>query len=243
MALTKKQLEEIISGLNAKLEAMERKLDALEGLPNTVKKLEELLESSYAENTVLKQDLDFKEKQLEFLQAKVNSLEQYNRSWSIRVNGMSLTSEEEKSVSVVKKRVYDNLLLPILRGALDSGDLEVIPPVDEVLENAHVLPAKNGAKPIIARFFVREVRGLVFKHKRDFAPRAEAESADRPGRYLFPFFEDLTKLTFTKMREIANHPEVVACWSTGGQLRYKTKDNITVKRVNNLFDPVEKIVK
>ena len=75
MALTKKQLEEIISGLNAKLEAMERKLDALEGLPNTVKKLEELLESSYAENAVLKQDLDFKEKQLEFLQAKVNSLE------------------------------------------------------------------------------------------------------------------------------------------------------------------------
>ena len=243
MALTKKQLEEIIAGLNSKLEVMEKKIDALEGLPSTVRKLEELLESSMAENSMLKQDLAYKEKQLEFLQLKVNSLEQYNRSWSIRVNGIALTSEEEKSVSVVKKKVYDNLLLPIFRGAYDSGDLEEIPTAEQVLENAHVLPAKDGIKPIIARFFVREIRGLVFRHKKDFAPRAEATSADRPGRYLFPFFEDLTKLTFTKMRAIADHPEVVACWSTGGQLRYKTKDSLLVKRVSNILDPVEKIVK
>ena len=147
MALTKKQLEEIIAGLNSKLEVMEKKIDALEGLPNTVRKLEELLESSMAENSMLKQDLAYKEKQLEFLQLKVNSLEQYNRSWSIRVNGIALTSEEEKSMSVVKKKVYDNLLLPIFRGAYDSGDLEEIPTAEQVLENAHVLRPRMGLSP------------------------------------------------------------------------------------------------
>ena len=77
---TKKQLEDIIASLNGKLESMERKLDALEGLPGTVAKLESMLEASYAENNILKVSLKYKEKQIVALELKINSLEQYNHS-------------------------------------------------------------------------------------------------------------------------------------------------------------------
>ena len=56
---TKKQLEDIIASLNGKLESMERKLDALEGLPGTVAKLESMLKASYAENNILKVSLKY----------------------------------------------------------------------------------------------------------------------------------------------------------------------------------------
>ena len=124
---TKKQLEDIIASLNGKLESMERKLDALEGLPGTVAKLESMVEASYAENNILKVSLEYKEKQIDALELKINSLEQYNRSWSIRVNGLVLTSEEEKCMETVKRKVYNCLLLPILNGAVDNGDLEEVP--------------------------------------------------------------------------------------------------------------------
>ena len=239
---TKKQLEDIIASLNGKLESMERKLDALEGLPGTVAKLESMLEASYAENNILKVSLEYKEKQIDALELKINSLEQYNRSWSIRVNGLALTSEEEKCVETVKRKVYNCLLLPILNGAVNNGDLEEVPTVDSLLENAHVLPSKDGPKPVIARFFVRSMKGLMFRHRKEYVPKAEPTTADCPGRYLYPFYEDLTRLTFTKMRTIKAHPDVESCWSVGGQLRFKLKGSPIVKKVANVTDSVENIV-
>ena len=118
------------------------------------------------------------------------------------------------------------------------------PPVERVLEATHVLPAARDAKtkPIIVRFFVRDTRGLIFKHKKDFTPREEATSADKPGCYVYPFFEDLTKMTFTKMRDIAAHPTVAACWSSRSQLCYKLKDNPMVKKVGCVMDSVDEIL-
>ena len=243
-ALTKKQLEDVVTGLNQRLDGLLSTISALETMPARLTRLEAMLEASTAENTSLRQSLEAKDKAIDGMLLKMNSLEQYNRSWSIRINGLAVTSEEEKDSSLVKRKVYEHLLLPILQGAVEQGDLTDVPPVERVLEAAHVLPAARDAKtkPIIARFFIRDIRGLIFKHKRDFAPREEATTADRPGRYVYPFFEDLTKLTFTKMREIAAHPTVAACWSSRGHLRYKLVDNPTVKKVSCVMDAVDVIL-
>ena len=72
----------------------------------------------------------------------------------------------------------------------------------------------------------------MFRHMRDYAPREEATSADRRGRYVYPFFEDLTKINFTKMMDIVAHPMMASCWSSRGQLRFKLKDSQTVKKVS-----------
>ena len=243
-ALTKKQLEDVVTGLNQRLDGLLAKITALETMPARLTHLEAMLEASAVENASLRQTLVAKDKTIDGMLLKMNSLEQYNRSWSIRITGLAVTSEEEKDSSLVKRKVYDHLLLPILQGAVEQGDLTDVPPVERVLEAAHVLPAARDAKtkPIIARFFVRDTPGLIFKHKKDFAPREEATSADKPGRYVYPFFEDLTKMTFTKMRDIAAHPSVAACWSSRGQLRYKLKDNPMVKKVGCVMDTVDEIL-
>jgi hypothetical protein len=245
--LTKKQLEDIlsvsVSGLNSKLEVMEKKLDALENLPTRLTKMEALLEKVNKENSDLIKAMAFKEEQINGLQRQLNALEQHNRSWSIRVNGLNIPAEVENSNKAVKKIVYDSLLLPIFKGAVEKGDLPAIPPLENTLEIAHILPAKGDAKkPVIARFFEREIRDVVFRNKKEFAPRGMPSRAGQPGRYVFPFFEDLTKINFAKMRAIAAHEKVSACWSSRGSLKYKLNGSDSIRSVHNVFDSIENIL-
>jgi hypothetical protein len=133
--------------------------------------------------------------------------------------------------------------LPILRGAVSKGQLISVPSMESTLEYAHILPAKgNSKKPVIAKFFDRGIRDAVFTNKKEFAPRNQSRSAERPGSYIFPFFEDLTKLNFNKMRAIAAHEKVAACWSSRGALKFKQNDSEVVKSVRNILDPIDKII-
>ena len=242
---TKKQLEDIVAGLNVKLDAMQKSLSGLEGLPGKVEGLETLLKEANEKRAELANSLEAMNKDMQAMKLKLNNLEQHNRSWSIRVHGIQLCEEEEIDSRTVKERIYDSVIRPILDGAVEMGELPVLPSASELLEHAHVLPTRDRSKPkpIICRFYCREIRGLVFKHKKAFAPReaASTPSRDRPGHYKFPFFEDLTKVNFSKMRAIAAHPRVEACWSSGGQLKFKFKDSVTVNRVANVLDTVEDI--
>jgi hypothetical protein len=241
--LTKKQLEDIIAGLNGKLEGMSKKLDALENLPSRLSRMETLLEKATAENSSLRKALSYKEEQVNSLLTRLNNLEQHHRSWSIRINDLPIPAAIESNNKEVKKIVYDKLLLPILQGAVQKGELDAVPPVERTLEYAHILPAKNdGKRQVIARFFERDHRDAVFKCKKEFAPRSRPSAPDRPGRYCFPFFEDLTRTNFNKMRSIANHELVAACWSNGGVLKYKLKDSEQIKSVSNVLDTVENII-
>ena len=138
-ALTKKQLEDVVTGLNHRLDGLLAKITALESMPARLTHLEAMLEASAVENASLRRTLEDKNKTIDLLQLKMNSIEQYNRSWSIRINGLAMTSEEEKDGNLVKRKVYDHLLLPILQGAVEQGDLTDVPPVEKVLEAAHVL--------------------------------------------------------------------------------------------------------
>jgi hypothetical protein len=132
--------------------------------------LKKLLADSEAKNAELRAQLGDRDVEVHALKRQLNSVEQHNRSWSIRVMGLPVSAEEEKSSSLVKQQLYNSLLKPILEGAVAEGDLAVVPEVDSLLEMAHVLPAKEGAtKPIIACFHARELRGLIFRHKKKYA--------------------------------------------------------------------------
>ena len=135
-ALTKKQLEDVVTGLNQRLDGLLSKITALESMPARLTHLEALLEAAALENANLRQSLEAKDTTINGKLLKMNSLEQYNRSWSIRINGLAVTSEEEKDSDLVKRKVYNNLLLPILQGAVKQGDLTDVPPVERVLEAA-----------------------------------------------------------------------------------------------------------
>jgi hypothetical protein len=103
---------------------------------------------------------------------------------------------------LVMDTVYKKALLPILEGAKAKGLLKKIPEFDEILETAHILPAKDNGrpKPIICRFYSRNMRAMIFRLKQEFAP-SNPQPTSRPSTnthytpkksYLYPIYEDLT---------------------------------------------------
>jgi hypothetical protein len=232
MALSKKDLEEIVKSLRGEFSSITAKLTKMEGQ----------LDSIVAENKELKNMVAERDSEIFSLKTQLNTIEQYNRSWSVRIMGLPLSPDEESSPDLIKKKIFSAVLKPILDGAVQAGDLPEIPPsANSILERAHVLRAKEGSiKPIIALFYARDLRALVFKHKKTSAPKHS--SGPLKDRYKFQIYEDLTSVAFKKMRAMAADDRVVACWSAGGQLRYRLHDDTTIRRISNVFDPVDKIL-
>jgi len=114
---------------------------------------------------------------------------------------------------------------------------------------AHILPGKEGStRPIICRLHSRIYKNLFMENKKEYALRetAAAGAAARAGwppPFKYPVFEDLTRDAFVKMKELAGDDRVLACWSTGGQLRYRRKDDPSVvHKVRSIYDSVDNIL-
>jgi hypothetical protein len=95
---------------------------------------------------------------------------------------------------------------------------------------------------------------MLFRLKREFAPKEPAGSGSgatrrgeprstEAGRYLYPFFEDLTRINFDKLKSIASHPSVQSCWSAGGVIRFKLKNSDAIRKVKSVFADLQDIVK
>lgn len=251
-------LEELMMSMSASLATITDKLTSME----------ELLNNSLEENKQLKAELAAKDKIIGDMSCKINNLEfglnkadQYQRSWSIRVTNVPLTEEEESDPAIVKKKVFNLALRPILVGAHDKGLIQAVPDADSLLEVAHVLPAKAGSiKPIITRFYNRNLRAICLRLRKEYAPRtggdgrgggsgsgragpdARVDGPDGRGRYSYPVYEDLTRANFLKMRELALNDKVQSCWSINGQLRFKLNNSTTIHRVKSIFEPTEQIL-
>jgi hypothetical protein len=253
-------LEEIILNMSSSLESITSKLLSME----------DLLSKSLEENKLLKAELAEKNKSIGDMSAKINQLEfglnkvdQYQRSWSVRVTNIPLTTDEEADPFAVKKKVYELALRPILAGAHERGLIPAVPDADSFLEVAHVLPAKAGTnKPIITRFFNRNLRSICLRLRKDFATRTggsgrgggsesgragvgasvRGSGPDGRGRYAFPVYEDLTRANFNKMKELSLHEKVQSCWTINGQLKLKLVNSDTIHKVASVFEPTEQII-
>jgi hypothetical protein len=84
---------------------------------------------------------------------------------------------------------------------------------------------------------------VCFRLKKEFATRVKGDIGDKRPRYAHPFYEDLSAATFKKMKELQADPRVDSCWSINGQLRFRLSGSEVVKRVNQIMDPVESIIK
>lgn len=222
------------------------RFDKLEGLLKTAKEENNKLKKGQEE---MQKTLDERDSEILDLRERLNNQEQYIRGWSIRVLNMQLPDDIMSDPRMVIQHVYRRLLLPIFQAAVASGQLNSVPEPEAVLETAHVLPAKPNTTPaIICRFYTRNLRALVFRLKKDHAPRLAPEPTGQrerqrgAGKFQYPFFEDLTRTNFSKLRAISQHESVQACWSINGSLRYRLKDDDTVRRVKSVFASVEEII-
>ncbi len=221
------------------------RFDKLEAMLDAVKKENKELKKEQKE---MKETLEERDQEILKLRERINDQEQYARGWSARVLGMDIPASDATDPVKVMGHVYSRLLLPIFRGAVQTGQLNSIPNVEQVLETAHILPAKPDTIPaVICRFYSRNIRALVFRLKKDFAPRLDADrqysQGQHPGKFAYSIFEDLTRLNFAKLRALSQHDKVHACWSVNGSLRYRLKDSDAIVRVKSVMCSVEDILK
>ncbi len=227
------------------------------------KRLELLLESSKQEAAAsrtevkkLQAALDEKDKEIHNIKRRANDQEQYIRSWSIRILNMDLPPGSDSSDPIfVMKQVFERLLKPIFEAAIADGLWQSMPAFSEVLETAHILPTKPGqTPPIIARFYSRNIKALIFRLKKAHAPKQTAQqdqqagqtrskSRQQPAKLAYPFFEDLTTANFRKMRALAADSRVLACWSVAGQLRFRLNGEEEIRKVDDIFSTIDDIIK
>lgn len=222
----------------------------INGLASRFDGMEELIGNLRTENRELKSTVADRDKELFSLKDRLNDLEQYGRNWSVRILNLPLQQDAASDPRKVMQQVFDRVLLPIFEGALQRGEIPAIPRVDDILETAHILPAQpNKVNTIIARFYTRNIRNLVFRLKKDFARREPADgrptggAALRAGRFLYPIYEDLTRATFHKMRELTASGLVESCWTVNGIIKFKTKNSTVIRKVKSVYDSLENIIR
>lgn len=256
-----KSQSEQLGAQSEQLGALNNKMSRMEQIESEVKSIKTLVVALKEENKELRADIKKKDEQLNNMQSTVNSLEvklnnleQHHRGWGARVLNVPVTEAEEADPDAMIEKVFQLALRPILEGAVSKGRLQSLPTADQVLEVAHVLPGKPGhPKPIIMRFYNRNLRNLVFQLKKEFATKESPEPgrrgvgeggrSERQGRIRYPLYEDLTKTNLAKMRAIAQDERVQACWTVSGQIRFRLQDSNEVKRVNSIHDPLDKILR
>ena len=133
--------------------------------------LEHLLKQQQQENRELQAALEEKDREVYSIRRRANDQEQYMRSWSIRILDLPVLGDSHDNDNVMRT-VFDKLLRPILQAAVDKQLLVQLPHYTTILETAHILPGKpNSTPPIIARFYSRNIKAMVFRLKREYAPR------------------------------------------------------------------------
>ena len=220
--------------------------DKLDIILEKLNNMEALLTAAQAENKQLKEEAAERDKVIGSLKQRLNHLEQHHRSWSIRINNVSLADLNENDPPAIIERVYNEALLPILRGAVTKQAISTVPPCYDMIEMAHTIGKGNSdrPKPIIVRFFNRNIKSILFKFRKEFAVRtATASASSAPPRYRYPFNDDLTRDTYIKMKELNDDKRVEFCWSTAGQLRVKMSDSGVIKRVFNVYATNDEILR
>jgi hypothetical protein len=226
-------MERLQAEMNSKLTALVEEVRSLSGALKQVKD----------ENVQLKQTLENQADEIADLRNELNERELHARSWSIRVVNLPLPEGRETDNRVVMETVYKELVVPILEGARASGEIQVIPPCDNIVEVAHILPGKATKKPVIVRFHSRYWRSLLFKHRKEHAPReAQAQAGSSRPRMKYSFFEDLTKATFRQLKKIQADERVESAWTVSGVVRFKVSGDSSIHKVTSIYDTVDDII-
>jgi hypothetical protein len=155
--------------------------EKLSSLMEEMQSLTETLKSVKFENEVLRNTTQSQANQIAELRNVINDRELHARSWSIRAINIPIPSGQESNNKVVMEKVYKELLVPILERARASGEVSAIPPCFSLIEPAHIRPGKGNKKPVIIRFFSRFWRSLLFKHRKEYAPREPTALAPAPS--------------------------------------------------------------
>ena len=227
-----KQLIEAATATNSKLDAVEKRLENLEELQRGLKSV-----------TI----------EVDNIRMKQNDIEQESKACLIRINGLSVVEADIKELGYEKaimKKAYDKVIKPILTAAKNSGDIDSVPVLLNVLEQGMMVGKgvkdKQGRMlppTICVRFINRYTRNTVVRLKKDHMPSPTA-AEKAAGVQKYSITEDLTVVTAKKLKEIRDSGEVDKAWTIDGRIRYiRSGDPNVVCKLPSSFTPLEDIFK
>jgi len=218
--------------------SLEEPIRELKGVVETLKKQPE------AEKAInMKQG-----EEIQSLKLAINDLQQGKRLKYLRVFGVGVTEDEIKERGAEEatcKKVYDKVLLPILRGAVSKGLISEVPTIRQTLSCGYrsgkeMVDAQGRTipPPLVVKFMSKEIRDAVLRSKKEFIPNpSTAEKAGGVRR--FSLVEDLTRPTHQLFREL------VADERVDGRLRFTKsgEENSRVYKALSPFSTVEELLK
>lgn len=120
-------------------------------IDSAMTKLSDKIDSLEAKfQAVVKQNDDLKEAnkllsaEVLGLKHHVNSLEQYQRNLSVRINNLNLPEDVASAPFKTHVYVYTQAIEPILKGSFENSHLNRLPCANQVIELAHILPGGQG---------------------------------------------------------------------------------------------------
>jgi hypothetical protein len=238
-ATEKKEMENTITQMNAKLDMICGKLPMLDKIGEIETKIQVLVN----ENAALREEIAKRDDKIDQLTSQVNKMDQASRATSLRILGLPITPTTPSTA--IPDIVLKEIIKPCLDSATACGDLppSTSLPFHLLVTNVFALPSKKGNNscPIILKLSSEYMRNLIFKHKKDALPKDTDLSTHRV-RNRYSIFEDLTSTNHAMLRSLADDPRVKSVWSYGGQIRFKSHESDTVYKVKNLSDTYDSLV-
>ena len=235
-----------MESLEAKIDKLLSKVDELSAMQVKVVKLEEA-------NVTLSMQVASLNKEVTLLKEKDNSRDQQSKCNSVRLFGLRISEEEkEDGGKSLTKRVYDQIVKPVLVAAKSNKQIDVLPQLSNAIVEAYRI-RPNASKPIISgqppplpppiivKFANQAVRLAFLRNKRASLPNPSADET-AAGTLRYTVVEDLTETNYKKLREMADSSEVEKVWSVDGRLRFTVPGDKTIRRVKSVFASVADII-
>jgi hypothetical protein len=219
-----------VSGITAKIDAIEKKLASVEATTERVVSLE---------------------REVSDMKVTINNVDQDARACLVRITGLAVSEAEMNQHGFEKaiiKKVYDRIVKPILGAAKNSGVIKSVPTMLNVIEQGYF--ASRGGKdknckvlpPIIGvRFTNRFLRNTVMRLRREHMPSpTDAEKAAGISRYYVN--EDLTPATMRKVKELRESERVERVWTIDGRIRFTIVGSTTIFKLPSPFMAIDDVM-
>jgi len=175
----------------------------------------------------------------------VNAHEQSQRSSTIRITGFPFTTEEKMSRdnNILKKRIYDRILSPILSVAASRGLLDSTPTCNSTISSCYRVGAPSAKPdtaappPLVVKLTSPQLKIDLMRCKRE-AKVGPTDQEKATGLKRFWISEDLTQPAFKKLKELQNCVHIEKAWSVDGRLHFMLPDNDVIHRVSSVFDDI-----
>ena len=203
----KDDIEKVLSKINNRMDKIETALFDLSKENDDLKKTMTQLRE---DNKNLQQKLAQEEKESKRLRMTLNDQEQHGRGWNVRVYGVKEVQGGKGSEAVadcVKKCV--DIFSNKIGVSVSEKDIEI----------AHRTGKQNRdrPRPIIVRFFSRQVRSNVLSSRRKLKQTGISVG------------EDLTQANYRLMNIAKQHSASLTTWSSNGKILAKLKTGEIVK--------------